>query len=457
MAKGSPGGMDDTGPLPPFLQSSSYFMHYLPVRPRVLLVNPPIYDFSAYDFWLKPYGLLRIGGMMRGSADLELFDYLDRLHPSLPKALRSYSCGIGRFYEEQVEKPVVFEGVPRRYKRYGLKREVFQRFLATDRSFDFVLIAGSLTFWYLGVREVIADVRELMPRAKIVLGGVYPTLCPAHAESLGADLVVRGNSTADCWNLLGLTPNEGQPPLWESYAKLDTAVIKLTQGCPFACTYCSVRQHYPEFKAYPLANVRAELELLAHCGVRNIAFYDDALLVDSRGILFPFLDAAAEYGFCYHTPNALHARLLNAYTAERLVKAGFEKLYLGFESSEQSFSDQTGSKSSVRECAAAVQNLLQAGARPEDITAYVLIGHPALDLDMVEKSLRLASSFGIQVMLAEFSPIPNTPDGELCRSYIDLDEPLSHNKTVFPILRHGEHEVNRLKELCRELNRGQTS
>ena len=32
------------------------------MKPRILLVNPPIYDFSAYDFWLKPYGLLRVAG-----------------------------------------------------------------------------------------------------------------------------------------------------------------------------------------------------------------------------------------------------------------------------------------------------------------------------------------------------------------------------------------------------------
>jgi hypothetical protein len=25
------------------------------MKPRILLINPPIYDFSAYDFWLKPY------------------------------------------------------------------------------------------------------------------------------------------------------------------------------------------------------------------------------------------------------------------------------------------------------------------------------------------------------------------------------------------------------------------
>ena len=53
------------------------------MQPRILLLNPALYDFSAYDFWLKPFGLLSVGGQLRGRADFALFDYLDRLHPSL--------------------------------------------------------------------------------------------------------------------------------------------------------------------------------------------------------------------------------------------------------------------------------------------------------------------------------------------------------------------------------------
>ena len=56
------------------------------MRPKVLLVNPPIHDFSAYDFWLKPYGLLRVAGYLRHQVDFRLFDYLDREHPLLPDA-----------------------------------------------------------------------------------------------------------------------------------------------------------------------------------------------------------------------------------------------------------------------------------------------------------------------------------------------------------------------------------
>ncbi len=54
------------------------------MKPRILLVNPPIYDFSAYDFWLKPYGMLRVAGFLRGQADFALFDFLDRLDPRVP-------------------------------------------------------------------------------------------------------------------------------------------------------------------------------------------------------------------------------------------------------------------------------------------------------------------------------------------------------------------------------------
>ena len=69
------------------------------MTPKILLVNPPIYDFAAYDFWLKPYGLLSVAGYLRGKADFKLFDYLDRLHPFVAgqKNLESDRWGRGGF------------------------------------------------------------------------------------------------------------------------------------------------------------------------------------------------------------------------------------------------------------------------------------------------------------------------------------------------------------------------
>lgn len=33
--------------------------------PHILLVNPWIHDFAAYDFWAAPLGLFTLGGILR--------------------------------------------------------------------------------------------------------------------------------------------------------------------------------------------------------------------------------------------------------------------------------------------------------------------------------------------------------------------------------------------------------
>ena len=89
---------------------------------KILLVNPGIYDFAAYDFWLKPYGLLTVAGYLRGNVEFSFFDYLDRLHPFCveQKGLKSDQWGRGRFYIEKVPNPPCLEDVPRYFRRFGL-------------------------------------------------------------------------------------------------------------------------------------------------------------------------------------------------------------------------------------------------------------------------------------------------------------------------------------------------
>src|SRR5262245_25859382 len=159
---------------------------------RVLLVNPPIYDFSAYDFWLKPYGLLRVAGYLRGQAELTLFDYLDRWHPLAPQGQHQDSDAWerGQFYAQSVTKPTLFAAIARTYRRYGLPRALFQSFLTEHGPCDVALIQTVMTYWYPGIQEVIDDIRAYTPQTQIVLGGVYATLCPQHTRSLGADLVI---------------------------------------------------------------------------------------------------------------------------------------------------------------------------------------------------------------------------------------------------------------------------
>jgi hypothetical protein len=447
--------------------------------PKILLVNPPIYDFAAYDFWVKPYGLLSVAGNLRGKAEFTLFDYLDRLHPFVARPswpclhglealatseeLESDPWGRGRFYFEKIPNPDCLKNIPRHFRRFGLPQHIFQDFLCRHTDRDFVFVNTVMTYWYPGVQEVIEDIRRVLPKAKIILGGNYVTLCRGHAEKLGADLLVEGNNLEPLWDYVGLKPDLNQPGLWEAYGKLTVGVLKLSDGCPFECTYCLVPKVYGKFRARPLERSLAELDLLTGMGVKNIAFYDDALLFDAKNVLVPFLKEVIrrQINVDFHSPNAINARFVTKGIAELMIQAGFKTFYLGFESASRDWQEQTGSKVFSEELAEAVANLKsalrlnsgQAGAEPNNITAYQILGHPKTNVADLEESMRFVNRLSIMGMLADFSPVPGTPDGEYCRKWVDMDEPLFHNKTAFPIILLGFDESNRLKDLQRKLNR----
>ena len=112
-----------------------------------------------------------------------------------------------------------------------------------------------------------------------------------------------------------------------------------------------------------------------------------------------------------------------------MVRAGFKKFYLGLESSEYEWQRRTGGKVYSEEFAFAVRSLKDAGA--SSITAYVIAGHPSSAEQNLEQSMRFAAGQGAHVMLSEFAPTPGTPDGDACRAFTNLDEPLNHNKVAF--------------------------
>src|SRR6185369_55156 len=307
--------------------------------------------------------------------------------------------GRGRFDQQEIPKPAALADIPRHFHRFGRPREEFRQVLA-DHRFDVVLVQTVMTYWYLGVREVIEDVREIQPHVRIILGGVYATLCPEHAMSLGADQVLVGLDLKP----LDLPLSDGLP-FWEG-VKADVGVLKVTEGCPFRCTYCSVPVVYPDFIGRPLDVCMEELRHLVRLGATHVAFYDDALLFKPDRILLPFLDAVLSENIrvSFHTPNALNARFITPEIARLMVRAGFKTFYLGFESSAYEWQRKTGGKIYSDEFADAVHSLREAGAA--SITAYVIIGHPDSSGQNLEASIRFASEQGARVMLSEFAPIP---------------------------------------------------
>ena len=428
------------------------------MAPRILLVHPPIYDFTAYDFWLRPFGLLRVAGRLRGLAEMELFDFLDRHHPAARagKKLRSDEWGRGEFPSEVVDRPPALAGVPRRYRRYGLGRETFGAFLAERRPFDFALLTATMTYWYPGVREVIAEMRELSPGTKTVLGGMYATLCAEHARSLGADLVVRGLELGGLWHFLGMPGGPAQPPLWEACQELPVGVLKLTEGCPFRCSYCSVPQVYGRFRTRPPDESLRELDMLVRRGARNVAFYDDALLHRPDAALKPFLRGVVErpVDVSFHTPNGLHARFIDRPLARKMHRTGFVTVRLGLETIDPNQEARDGGKVDRASFAAAVEALFEVGYSAREVAAYVLIGRPGQSISQARAAVEFAHSLGIEARSAQFSPIPGTVEWQaaVAAGHIPSDaDPLLHNNSIYPCADPEAWED--LKQWIREGNR----
>lgn len=134
----------------------------------ILLINPPIYDFAAFDFWLKPLGMLTIAGKI-ADADFQLFDFLDRRHEFYKDKpqFKSDTSGKGRFFSKIIPKPDVLKEIPRYYRRFGLPAEIFTEFLKSNKPCDFVFIQTVMTYWYLGYQEVIKEIKKYWPRTKI--------------------------------------------------------------------------------------------------------------------------------------------------------------------------------------------------------------------------------------------------------------------------------------------------
>ena len=148
---------------------------------NILLINPWIYDFAAYDFWLKPLGLLYIGGLLR--ANNHRISYIDCLDPYSSLMLQKsgqvpkrHVYGHGRFFRQVIDKPDCLKVLPRSYCRYGIDTDVFRVELGRYPETDMVLITSMMTYWYPGVFEAIKIVKEMLPGVPVVLGGKYASL-----------------------------------------------------------------------------------------------------------------------------------------------------------------------------------------------------------------------------------------------------------------------------------------
>ena len=432
--------------------------------PHVLLINPWITDFAAYNFWIKPLGLLSIGSSLRRNGfRISFIDCLDFLVKRRP-------YGDGKFRKIRIDKPGPLMNIPRYYSQYGICESEFLEKLEYIDKPDLIAVTSGMTYWYPGVFKLIEFIKNLFKDVPLVLGGIYATLCYDHAQEYsGADHIFKGRDEQEAQKLISeLTGfetgssdirNLQSPirnrvyPAFDLYPDLDYVCISTSRGCPFRCLYCATSFLSGGFVRTDPIDVVKEIEYwTTQHGVRNYAFYDDALLVKPEDFIVPMLKETIKRGISikFHAPNGLHMGEIDGEVAGLMFKGGFKTIRFGFETSDEATQVETGGKIDNKGFERAVNHLKRAGYSGKEIGVYVLVGMPGQKVGEVKESIAYVKGNGVRPILTEYSPIPHTPLFEKAKqlSRFDIEkEPLYQNNSIFPCQWEGftQDDMRRLK------------
>lgn len=447
------------------------------MQPELILINPWIYDFAAYDLWAKPLGLLYLAGHLRRYGfGIHLIDCLGLHYPGVKEnqardpVRRPF--GTGKFWRVKASRPSPLKDIPRPYSRYGISTQLFKQSLRNVAQPSAILVTSMMTYWYPGAQEVVRLCGEVFPDVPVILGGTYARLCTEHAvRTSGAWDVVTGSGNEAIATLISILEKYGvksemerdglglRPyPAFDLFPELEYVCLLTSLGCPFRCAYCASNFLYPKLRRRDPHDVVEEILYWNKTRkVRDFAFYDDALLIESESHAAVFLEqiVRCNLNVRFHTPNGLHVREIRPEIAELLFRAGFHTIRLGLETADAGLHLRMGNKISDGDFERSVASLRSAGFEKREIGAYILMGLPGQSAESVRTTIEFADKAGAIPYLAEYSPIPHTALWEEAISHSAYDlasEPLFQNNTLLACWDEQSKElVPDLKELVRSI------
>jgi radical SAM superfamily enzyme YgiQ (UPF0313 family) len=419
---------------------------------KALLINPCIYDFAAYSFWSSPIGLLYMGSVLRqNDMEIKLIDCMQVVEG------KRKADGRAPFVKEKTLNPPALMNIRKRFKRYGISREMLMAEFSRIESPDLILITSIMTYWYPGVKETLSSARRAFPSSKIIVGGIYPSLCPDHASHTltKADLVVTNMETEKFYCFVEETLNgtfsykpslydlDNIPyPCYDLYDSIPFVPLLTSFGCMYRCTYCATPYMHPNIVRRRPESVVGEIKHWQALGVSRFVLYDDNFLYRSELYARPLLKQIATLPFPVdiYNPNALNGALIDDELALLLREAGFKEVRIGLESADPKVQESTGGKVNLKRFEQSVAALLKGGFNNNDIVAYILAGLPNQRWEEVKRSIDYTLDLGIQPHIAEYTPIPHTQLFDEFQGYARFpiaEDPIYQNNVLFPFAWEG--------------------
>jgi radical SAM superfamily enzyme YgiQ (UPF0313 family) len=418
---------------------------------RALLINPYIYDFAAYNFWSSPLGLLYVGSILRENGfEIKLIDCME------VQEQKRKEDGRAPFIKEKVTRPALLKGVKKHLKRYGISPQELKKRISKGDEPDLILVTSIMTYWYPGTQEVVKIAREVFPGSKIIVGGIYPTLCSdLAADTLkDADLVVKSNEIEKLYSFIETVFSVFLPkkplgddldafpfPCYDLYDSIPFIPLLTSFGCAFKCTYCATPYMHPAIIRRSPPSVIDEIVFWQHRGVKRYIIYDDSFLYKKETYAKPLLKSIGQLPFKVdiYNPNAINAAFIDEELAMLLANAGFQEVRVGLESANLATQKETGGKVDLENFESALSFLKKAGFN-NNIYVYILAGLPFQKWEEVRQTIDYVVASGAKPYIAEYTPIPHTALFEQFYRYARYPvraDAIYQNNALFPFAWEG--------------------
>ncbi|MCX8058839.1 MAG: radical SAM protein [Spirochaetes bacterium] len=434
---------------------------------RILLFNPPVNDFSQYDLFSKPYGMLKLAKLLEIlNIDFVFIDCLDKNlkyfnNRDLYIKGKTKEDGTGKFYKYEIELPEVLKVTGKKYFRFGLSNEDMTDLLYNNDEFGYIFVNINFSFHYNIIYEIVPILRKHSKNSKIYIGGLFSILYKGDIilnygnlvnlidgiapENLNSFLIFLINNKlvnekqlnnlnkylenkkclfSNCKNYNDINLDKVIFPLWEVYKKLNYGIIRTTVGCPFNCKYCASKIINREFYKIDINYLEDEINFFIRNRIYNIAFYDDALLFDKKHIVSLFhkienikntnnfknnIDDLNNYEkLSFYLPNAIHIKYFDDEIAYWFKKLNFKMIRFGFESINEESNLKRGYKFSRIDLDNLIFILERNKINKDFIKFYLLIGLPDQTIEEVRESVNYLTERGYKTYFAFYSPIKGT-------------------------------------------------
>lgn len=190
------------------------------------------------------------------------------------------------------------------HKRKKDKVRFVQGFSDDGFEADIIYITSLFTYAYAPVHDVIRYYSHEYKKARIMVGGIYATLCPDHLrETFGNRIEICKGIVKKLENIL---PDYSLVPDWE------VSILFASRGCIRKCSFCSVPILEREFKP------KKSIKHLIYPGHVKVVFWDNNILASPywRNIFDELEELNLEIDF----NQGLDARLLTEEVAIRLKR-----------------------------------------------------------------------------------------------------------------------------------------